>query len=320
MNEHVALCAISPETRAIVARLRAAMATIPRWQDIGPAAARRMRDQGTGPFPAPQRSSRAVDQFIERSAGPLRLRRIDPMGKCRGVYLHIHGGGWVLGAADQQDAALVALADRSGYACVSVDYRLAPEHPFPAPVDDCVAAAHWLSANAGATFGTEQLAIGGESAGAHLAVLTLLRLRDEVGVQPFVGANLVSGFFDLTLTPSARLFGEDGPVLRTSDCSDFAAAFLGTADPANAALSPLQARLEGLPAALFTIGDTDPLLDDSLFLHARWRAAGNPAELAVYPGGVHGFMLFPSAIATMAFERIVDFLNSLPTPKVPQPT
>jgi acetyl esterase/lipase len=158
-------------------------------------------------------------------------------------------------------------------------------------------------------FGTEILTVGGESAGAHLAALTLLRLRDRHGVTPFRGANLVYGVFDLGMTPSQRAFGEERLVLRTSDIRHFGDVFLdGVSDRRDPAVSPLYADLRGLGPALFTVGTKDALLDDSLFMHARWVAAGNPAELAIYPGGAHAFTFLPGALARRALERSEAFL------------
>jgi acetyl esterase/lipase len=229
--------------------------------------------------------------------------------RSRGVYLHLHGGGWVLGASDQQDPLLERIADATGLTAVSVEYRLAPENPFPAGPDDCEAAALWVIDHA-AELGGSALAIGGESAGAHLAALTLLRVRDRGGSMPFRAANLVFGAFDLGVTPSGRRFGEQRLILRTSDILHFADAFLpGVADRHAPQISPLYADLAGLCPALFTIGTRDALLDDSLFMHARWRAAGNRAELAIYPGAVHGFIAFPSAQAFASIERQTGFLN-----------
>ena len=131
------------------------------------------------------------------------LRIIAPANP-RGVYLHIHGGGWVLGGADLQDPMLERIADNAGLAVVSVEYRLAPEHPYPAGPDDCEAAAVWLTRHAKAEFGTDALTIGGESAGGHLAAVTLLRMRDRHGYTGFRGANLVYGAYDMTMTPSQR--------------------------------------------------------------------------------------------------------------------
>ncbi len=108
----------------------------------------------------------------------------------------------MLGAPHHHDLKLETMADRLEIATVSVEYRLAPEHPYPAGPDDCEAAALWLVENAAARFGTDLLMIGGESAGAHLCVVTLLRMRDRHGYSGFVAANLTYGMYDLAMTPS----------------------------------------------------------------------------------------------------------------------
>ncbi|HET6307530.1 MAG TPA: alpha/beta hydrolase, partial [Rhodopila sp.] len=229
-----------------------------------------------------------------------------------GVYLHIHGGGWVLGSADLQDPLLERIADNTGLAVVSVDYRLAPEHPYPAGPDDCESAAAWLVRHAKTEFGTDTLAIGGESAGGHLSAVTVLRMRDRHGYTGFRGANLVYGAFDLSMTPSQRAFGDRRLVLRTIDMQQFYNAFLpAIRDRQVPDISPLYADLAGLCPALFTVGTQDALLDDTLFMHARWLAAGNPADLAIYPGGAHGFTLFPNRLADEAATRSEQFLRSI---------
>jgi acetyl esterase/lipase len=205
-------------------------------------------------------------------------------------------------------------------AVVSVDYRLAPEHPFPAGPDDCEAAALWLVEHAGREYGSDRLLIGGESAGAHLAALTLLRLRDRRGTTaPFHGANLVFGVFDLGMTPSARNWGERNLILSTPIMEWFAAQFTpgrSAEERRTAAISPLWADLRHMPPALFSVGAVDPLLDDSLFMHARWRAAGNDSELLVYPESVHGFHAFPTGIARMTVAAQLAFVARALTPAV----
>lgn len=147
------------------------------------------------------------------------------------------------------------------------------------------------------------------SAGAHLAAVTLIRLRDRHGLQPFAGANLVSGAFDLRFSPSARNWGDRLLVLNTPILKFFADNFVPDERRADPDVSRLLADLSGLPPALFTVGTEDPLLDDTLFMFDRWVAAGNPAELAIYPGGAHGFDGFPVALAGTALERMYAFLN-----------
>ena len=170
--------AVSAETKAINDGIVQLTEGIEDNWDIGPAEARARRERGEGPFPLPPLSPRAKTRTIDTPAGKLDLRIIAPDNP-KGAYLHIHGGGWTFGGAAQQDALLERIADNTGLAAVSVEYRLAPENPYPAAPDDCEAAALWLTQNAKAEFGTEFLTIGGESAGAHLAAVTLLRLRDE---------------------------------------------------------------------------------------------------------------------------------------------
>ena len=255
-------------------------------------------------------SSRARALTITGKDGnEIGLRVIAP-AEPRGIYLYLHGGGWVLGGADLQDPMLERVADNTGQAVVAIEYRLAPEHPYPAGPDDCEAAAAWLVQNGGKEFGTDVPTIGGESAGGHLAAVTILRMRDRHGYTGFRGANIVHGAFDLSMTPSQRQFGNTRLFLRTIDMQQYYNAFLPmVADRRTPDISPLYAELKNLCPALFSVGTRDALLDDTLFMHARWVAAGNPAELAIYPGGAHGFTYFPSELATSATIKMDAFLN-----------
>ncbi|WP_086661793.1 alpha/beta hydrolase [Lentzea kentuckyensis] len=207
-----------------------------------------------------------------------------------GVYLHVHGGGWSFGSADGQDERLWRLAEEARLAVVSVEYRLAPEHPFPAAPDDCEAVARWLAEHAEAEFGTSRLLIGGESAGAHLSVLTLLRLP---GV--FRAANLVFGAYDLSKPGTDRL-------KRTYE--QFAPKM--TAEQRRAPeISPVFADLTGLPPARIVVGAEDPLLEDSLSLAQRWQAS---VRLSVVAGAIHGFTLYPLTITERELRREREFL------------
>ena len=275
-----------------------------------PRVAREARRTGKGAFPKAPRSDRARTETIAGPGGPLDLRIIAPENP-DGIYLHVHGGGWVIGGPEQQDPRLERVVDNCNMAVVSVDYRLAPEDPFPAGPDDCEAAALWLVENAAEKFGTKRMVIGGESAGAHLSALTLLRLRDQHDLSPFSGANLVAGVFDVGLSPSARNWGDEMLILNTRDMENYARCFLSNGeDPHDPVISPLYADLTGLPPALFTVGTRDPLLDDTLFMSARWLAAGNKADLAIYPGGAHVFMAFPGKQSSDALARIEAFISA----------
>ncbi|MBY0280114.1 alpha/beta hydrolase [Candidatus Binatia bacterium] len=299
---------IDDETRQVndlIERTLAAFPSLHTRSDV--AEIRREREEGRGPFPPLVLSSRATVREIPGRAGTVKLRIFahpDP----RGVYLHLHGGGWTLGAAHQQDPPLEMLADTCRVTVVSVEYRLAPEHPYPAGPDDCEDAALWLLANAKRELGSDRLLIGGESAGAHLSVVTLLRLRARNGATGFAGANLVYGCYDLGFTPSMARWGERNLILSTPIVEWFADHFVPRARRAEPDVSPIHADLRGMPPALFSVGTMDPLLDDTLYMHARWLAAGNASQLAVFPGGIHAFNAFPTALGRAANELQMSFL------------
>jgi acetyl esterase len=303
--------AVEDEIRAQNADILAKLSALPDQWSFPPALIRERRRQGLGPFPPLPKSSRAQIVTISGPGGPLELRVIAPE-RPRGVYFHIHGGGWTLGAADEQDPWLDRVADNCRLAVVSVEYRLGPEHPYPAGPEDCEAAALWVLDEGRRRFGGERLAIGGESAGAHLSAVTLLRLRDRHGLAPFHRANLFAGCYDLTETPSVSRWGADKLILNTRDIRMFTESFCPPGVDRRAPdVSPLYADLEGMPPALFSVGTMDPLLDDTLFMAGRWVAAGNRAEVAIWPGGCHVFHRFESAMAERALARIDAFLNDL---------
>ena len=301
--------AITEETRHFNEVIVKLLTPMPDWWVAGAQATRDARARGEGAFPLPPKSPRARTITIDGKGGKIPLRILAPQNP-KGVYLHIHGGGMVLGAADMQDPMLERINEKSGLACVSVEYRLAPENPYPAQPDDCESAAVWLAKNAKAEFGSDALAIGGESAGATLATVTLLRMRDRHGFTGFRAANLFYGAFDFSMTPSQRQFGNsERLVIRTIDMQKFADAYVsGQKDWRDPDISPLYADLKGLPPALFSVGTSDPLIDDTLFMYTRYIAAGNRAELAIYPGGAHAFNVFPIAIAEQANARRDTFL------------
>jgi acetyl esterase len=303
------------ETRAFNAELERQLAANPATNEMPVEVARRQRLEGGGVFPPPTfRDDRARDITIAGRSGPIGLRVIAPEAEAVGAYLHIHGGGWALSAANLQDPLLVELADATGLCAVSVDYRLAPEHPHPAAADDCEDAALWLLREGLGELGLPAVAtIGGESAGGHLSALTLLRLRDRHDITgAFAAVNLIYGAFDLSMTPSQRNWGERNLILSTPILHYFGDMFLpGLDDEArrDPDVSPLYADLRDMPPALFTVGTLDPLLDDSLFMEARWRAAGAPTELRIWPEAIHGFNAFPLKVTAAARAEQYAFLR-----------
>jgi acetyl esterase/lipase len=282
--------------------------------DEGVAAARqRLRDLPRRPM---HPELRVEDRAIAGPGGPIGIRiywpSADP-GRRAPVVLFFHGGGFVVGDLDTHDGTARQHAVGADAIVVSVEYRLAPEHPYPAAPDDCEDAALWLLRHGLDELGLPPVVtIGGDSAGAHLSAVTLLRLRDRHGIDAVRAANLVYGAFDLALTPSQRNWGERNLILTTPIIRWFGDQFLpGVAADArrDPDISPLYAELHGLPPALFTVGTLDPLLDDSLFMEARWRAAGNHGELRVWPEAIHGFNAFPLAVTAAAREAQYAFLR-----------
>ena len=302
--------AISAETLAFNRDLQELLSSMPQTHTQTPQGIREKRLRGGPPWGPVVHSDHARNVTIDGPAGDLVLRVIE-VGESNGVYLHIHGGGWVLGGADLSDVGNEAMAREAGVTVVSVDYRLAPEHPFPAGPEDCLAAALWLIENCTREFGTDKLSIGGESAGANLVAATMLGIKDDIGYTSWRAANLVYGVYMLPASPSVRAWDITGLVLDPETMLWFGDHYAGSARPSTTdpAFSPLFGNLENLPPALFTIGTWDPLIDDTLFMASRWAAAGNEAELAVYPGGVHGFDGFPTSIALEARMRMHTFIR-----------
>lgn len=234
---------------------------------------------------------------------PCRVFLPDDAAAPPAVMVHFHGGGMVIGTAAMNDASNLARCRTHGVPVVSVDYRLAPEHPYPAAPDDAFAVTSWLLDHAGKSvadggFGTKHLIVAGESAGAYLAALTLLRVRDQLGADALaqvLGAQLVFGIFDWSQTPSQRgQRASSGPdLLDPAGSSFYADAYLPglTAEERrDPAISPLFADLHGLPPSMLAVGTADHLLDDTLLFATRLTAAGGDVELWVGPDLPHGFL------------------------------
>lgn len=309
MKTETALDQRIEESRRMNEVIEQAMASLPPIESVPVEESRKAREEGRGLFPAPERlDDIARDILIPGRAGDIPLRVFTP-DTITGAVLHIHGGGWAFGRNWMQDLLLWELAQAADVAVASVEYRLAPEDPYPAGPDDCEDAALWLASNVHQQFGTSRLLIGGESAGAHLSAVTLIRLRDRHQIS-FDGAILTFGAYDLSWTPSVRNWGERPLILTTPLMEWFADCFLPGLDPEQRRdpdISPLYADLENLCPAIFSVGTADPLVDDSVFMEARWRRAGNDTELHVYPEAAHGYIAFPGGFSTESREAIARF-------------
>ncbi|MGE4373857.1 MAG: alpha/beta hydrolase [Xanthobacter sp.] len=304
------VASVAADTRMVNDAVVKALRKVPDLWNTPLPQMRQERLENKGLFPLPPENPKAQTDTIPGPRGPVPVRIILPEGAPKGVYLHLHGGGWTLGSARENENLISRIAANCGLAVVSVDYALAPEDPYPAGPDDCEAAALWLVKEGAARFGTTRFAIGGESGGTTLAVTTLMRLRDRYGLTPFRAVNLTSGCYDLRMTPSVRNWGELPLVLNTLDIERFINFYLHKGGaPDHPDVSPLMGLLHDMPKALFTVGTLDPLLDDTLFMANAWLAAGNTTQLDVYPGGCHVFISFPCQIADQALKRIDAFLR-----------
>lgn len=302
--------AVSDETRSFNAQLQKLLLSQPDVSQFTPDQIRKERREGRGWMGPVYYSDRAETITIDGPGGDLALRIIRA-DRQNGVYLHIHGGGWVLGGADLSDIQNEAMAIAADVTVVSVEYRLAPEHPYPAGVEDCAAAARWLIDKGETVFGTDRFTIGGESAGANLAAATLLKTREDIGYTGWLGANLVYGSYLPHGTPSVRQWTTRGLILDPEILPWFTDHYDGGQEIAmdDPYFSPLYADLSDLSPALFSVGTWDPLVDDTLFMAARWLTAGNQTDLAIYPGGVHAFDAFHTQIASDARTRMQEFIR-----------
>jgi acetyl esterase len=233
-----------------------------------------------------------AERTIPGPAGEIPIRVYTPEGSPQfPVLVYFHGGGWVIGDLEVVHGPLTVLANLAHAVIVSVDYRLAPEHPFPAAVEDCDAAVRWVAANASLlNVDPERIAVGGDSAGGNLAAVVALMARDRGGPK-LIHQLLLYPVTDCTRdTASYREHG-DGYFL-TADLMDwFQAEYLGGGgDPGDWRASPLRAAdLSGLPPAYVVTGEYDPLRDEGEAYAARLLEAGGTATVARYDGQIHAF-------------------------------
>ncbi|HEX2909430.1 MAG TPA: alpha/beta hydrolase [Chloroflexia bacterium] len=202
------------------------------------------------------------------------------------VLLYLHGGAYVMGSARTHRDLAARLSRAAGVRVLVPNYRLAPENPYPAAIEDVVAVYGWLLEQG---FKPEHIAIGGDSAGGNLAVVALLALC-EAGVALPAAAILLSPWTDLTLSgESVTTRAAVDPMIRLGEAREQFAYYVGNHDPASPLISPIFADLHGMPSLLIHVGNDEVLLDDSVRLAERAQAAGTAVEIKVWEGMWHVF-------------------------------
>ncbi|MET3435698.1 alpha/beta hydrolase [Sphingomonas sp. 1185] len=298
-----------PELRADVARFLGYYNRLPGppQHELGPEGARRMmraaRDL-TDPPVGPLGTDRAFT--IDGPAGPIPARRFDPREeRAPGpVVLFCHGGGFVIGDIYTHASLAAEMARRLDLPVVSVDYRLAPEHPWPAAPEDCEAAARWLTGQPGTT----GLIVTGDSAGGTLATVTAMALRDRPAAVPVIAQGLLYPATDMGRAhPSLRDFAE-GHFLTRAMLDWFVACY--AADLGDVRAAPMRGDLTAMPPAVIVTAECDPIRDQGRAYAAALARAGVPVTFREARGTIHGFATLRKAIPSGVAD-LTGFLLAL---------
>ncbi len=252
---------------------------------------------------------------IEGPGGPLRARWFDPRAERTptGALLFLHGGGWTLGSIDTHDRLMRCLAADTGRPVLGLDYRLSPEHPFPAALEDARSAFAWMAGRADAlAIRPERIAVAGDSAGGNIGLALALDHRDR-GLPPPCALALLYPCLAPDFETASHLSNGDGRFgLSTSKMRRYWSNYLGTRMDAPPALAaPLRADLGGLGPTFIGYAELDPLADDGRRLAALLTAAGSEASLVCWPGAVHGFLQMTRNVplARAAVAEVASFLR-----------
>jgi acetyl esterase len=262
----------------------------------------------------PREEVAAIEDLAVPARGhavPVRLYRPGTATAHGPLVLYLHGGGWQMGSLDSHDGICRALANRTGFTVLSVDYRRPPEHPFPAAPDDCYAVLAWAVASAeGLGVDPGRVGVAGDSAGGNLAAAVTLRARDEAG--PAIAAQVLlypATTFDLDLGFETEF---EGLMLFRDEIQWHKNAYLGSAeDELSPEAAPLAADLRGLPPALVITAEYDPIRPQGELYAERLVVAGVPTRHRRYDGMVHGFAQFPMLFedADAAVDEAAEFLR-----------
>lgn len=272
-----------------------------------------VRRAGASLFGRPRADVTAEDRTLPGPAGDLRFRLYRP-ATVRGqapLLVHLHGGGWVLGDLDGADWLCSGVAADADVLVASVDYRLAPEHPAPAAVEDTFAAVGWLAEHGASLGAGGPVGVSGDSAGGNLAALAAIAARDGQ-LPPLAAQALIYPATDLTRSfPSHRELA-DAPLLAAAEIEAFLRFYLGPdGDPADPRVSPWQvADLTGVAPALVQTAEHDPLRDEGRAYAERLAACGVPTRWTEYAGMPHGYASLPGVCrsGTQAVAEVSQFL------------
>lgn len=231
-----------------------------------------------------------------------------PENNSGGVLLYLHGGGYVTGSIVTHRALASRIAKESGLKVLIIDYRLAPEHPYPAAVEDALIAYRWLLASG---IPAQDITVGGDSAGGGLSLALLLKLRAE-GEQLPAAAALLSPWTDLTFSGTSHYMrSKMDPMLTVSDLLAMGRHYVQNASPSDPLISPLYGDFAGLPPLLIHVGENEILLDDASRVAEKAKAAGVEVQYKSWPGVMHVFQaVAPLPEAQAAVSEIASFLSA----------
>ena len=285
--------------------VRAHLAKLPRTDSMTVAERRAQYDRAERVFATP------ADVAVERVTAPVRPAEwlTPPGARSNAVILYLHGGGYVIGSPRSHRHLAAAVARASAARALLLDYRLAPEHPFPAALDDAVAAYEWLL---GQGLDARRIVVAGDSAGGGLTVATLLALRDRGRPLPAAGV-CISPWVDLTCSaPSYAGKAAVDPIVTQESVTMLAKAYVGAGDVKAPLVSPLYANLAGLPPLLVHVGSDEVLLDDALGLGERARKAGVDVQVEEWPAMIHVWHWFQPMLedAERATKAIGEFVRA----------
>jgi acetyl esterase len=293
--------AVDPQMQAVLERV--AKSALPPFYTVSADEARRIyKDTRAVLSPPVPEVGEVRDLAASGPAGPIPLRLYRGLGTAAGTPLpllaYFHGGGWTIGDLDTHDIICRTLANNARCAVIAVDYRMGPEHKFPAAVEDCIAATRWMAAEAPALgVDAARIAVSGDSAGGNLAAVVAITLRDAGG-PPLVFQALAYPATDQRMdTASHARFGE-GYLLTRSNMLWFRDNYLGPQDYDDWRASPLRAAdLARLPPAHIITAGYDPLLDEGRAYSDRLVAAGAPVLYECFEGMAHGFLTMGGVVA-----------------------